>query len=199
MPRNLLATIKDKTLKLSYREKILISFFVGLIAVALISKMIIPQIEAYRLMQKQVLVDEQALSTINKQLDSVARVKLDVEKTKQKMETYDKYFSQEINEGTVLETITFVAMASELQLLSYNPQESVNDHIYSELPVDIVVAGDLAKIINFVDQLEHQQFLSEIKKMNVIVPTGNNPKEKAKAQITIVIYLKEDKFTKSTP
>ena len=199
MPRNLLATIKDKTLKLSYREKILISFFVGLIAVVLISKMIIPQIEAYGLMQKQVLVDEQALSTINKQLDSVARVKLDVEKTKQKMETYDKYFSQEINEGTVLETITFVAMASELQLLSYNPQESVNDHIYSELPVDIVVAGDLAKIINFVDQLEHQQFLSEIKKMNVIVPTGNNPKEKAKAQITMVIYLKEDKFKKNIP
>ena len=199
MFRNLLTTIKDKTIKLSYREKLLITFFVGLMLVAFISKVIIPQIEAYRLLQKQVHADEQKLTAINKQFDSMPRVELDVEKAKQKLDTYNKYFSQEINDGTVLESIGFVAMTSELQLLSFNPQESVDKHIYSELPVDIVVTGDLAKIITFVDQLEHQKYLSEIKKMNVIVPTGNTPKEKAKAQISMIIYVKEDKYAKNTP
>ena len=187
MLSNLLTTIKDKTIKLSCREKILITFFVCLITGAIISKVIMPQTEAYRLLQKQVHADQQKLNAINTQLDSVPRVKLEVEKAKQKIDTYNKYFSQEINDGTVLESIGFIATTYELQLLSFNPQESVNMHIYSELPVDIIVAGDLAKITTFVDKLEHQQYLSEIKKMNVIIPTGNNPKEKAKAQISMVI------------
>ena len=199
MLRKLLPTIKDKNIKLSYREKILILFFATLITVALISKLIMPQIEAYWLLQKQVIADEQKLSAINKQLASVPRIKQDVEKAKQKLETYDKYFSQEINEGTVLEAIGFVAMNSELQLLSFNPQEQVDKYIYSELSVDIVVTGDLDKIITFVDQLEHQQYLSEIRKMNVIVPTGDKPKERAKAQITMVIYLKKEKYFINSP
>ena len=199
MLRKLLPTIKDKTIKLSYREKILILFFATLITVTLISKVIMPQIEAYWLLQKQVLADEQKLSVINKQLASVPRIKQDVEKAKQKLETYDNYFSQEINEGTVLESIGFAAMKSELRLLSFNPQEPVDTYIYSELSVDIVVTGDLAKIITFVDQLEHQQYLSEIRKMNVIVPTGDKPKESAKAQITMVIYHKKEKYFINSP
>ena len=187
---NLLMTIKDKMIKLSKREKLLFVAFVCLILVGIMSKLLMPQMEAYKLLQKQVQMDEQKLVAINKQFTSVPRAKQAEEKAKQKLDAYNDYFSQEINDGTVLEAISAIMMNTDLQLLSFNPQETVDNHTYCEFPIDIVVLGELAQITAFVEKLEHQQYLSEIKKMNVIVPSSNNPKDKAKAQISLIIYLK---------
>ncbi|ACV63478.1 hypothetical protein Dtox_2699 [Desulfofarcimen acetoxidans DSM 771] len=186
---NLINVCQNKLIELSGRERLLVGFFIVLIIVVFILNVLFPQIEEYRLIKKQLLVNENKVIVMNKQLNSMNATEQAVKKNKQKMEEYNKYFLQEINDGTVLQTTGNLAMTSGLELLSFHPQEIVNKQLYSEMPVTLVVAGDLAGIISFVDLLEHQQFLTEIKKINIAVLTSDNPKARAKAEISMLIYL----------
>lgn len=142
-------------------------------------------------LDKQIMVKETELKETQKIVANLDIKKAEFEKVKRELEYVIKRLPTKKEIPELLETITKIAIKSNIDLISFRPQEIISKEVYEEIPVSLSVKGtyhNLGIFLTHIGNLERIITPSNIT-MDAISSTVKEPfTARADLRITAFVY-----------
>ena len=140
----------DKVFKLPTKQKaLLLVLILAAVAAAFIFGLIRPKYEEYKGLQAKLSTLGNQIQENKKVADNLPRLKKEYEQLKIQLDAALTELPNEKEIPTLLTSITNLGKGVGLDFLLFKPKPEQPKDFYSEVPVDIVVAGSFINVANF--------------------------------------------------
>jgi Tfp pilus assembly protein PilO len=108
--------------------------------------------------------------------------------TKKELEFLDKRIPREVNIGEVLKEIDYAMQKRKITLISLQPMPSVEDKLYTKIPIKLMLKGSFANIYNLLYDFETMNRMLVAESIRI---SRNNLAEDCQAELTANVYQRE--------
>jgi Tfp pilus assembly protein PilO len=108
--------------------------------------------------------------------------------TKKELEFLDKRIPREVNIGEVLKEIDYAMQKRKITLISLQPMPSVEEKLYTKIPIKLMLKGSFVSIYNLLYDFETMNRMLVAESMRI---SRSNLAEDCQAELTANVYQRE--------
>ncbi len=172
------------------------SIFLSLILICVVAYgfstyMYKPMREKGRELDQKIVEKQRELDETKKIVDNLDIKRAEFEKVKKELEFVIKRLPSKQEMPQLLETITKMALKSNIELLSFKPQPSVSKEVYEEVPVSLYIKGTYHSIGFFLTEIGNLERIITPSNVNLnsLIPSTKDPSTtNADLIITAFVY-----------
>lgn len=142
-------------------------------------------------LDRKIMEKQRELEETQKIVDNLDIKRAQFEKVKKELEFVIKRLPGKQEMPQLLETVTKLALKSNIELISFRPMPSVSKEVYEEVPVTLNIKGTYHSVGFFLAQIGNLERIitpSNVK-MNALVPTIKDPSTtRADLMVTAFVY-----------
>ena len=120
--------------------------------------------------------------------DNFKNINLFMRQTKKELEFLDKRIPKAVNIGEVLKEIDFAMKKRKITLLSLQPMPSVEEKLYTKIPIKLMLKGSFVNIYNLLYDFETMNRMLVAENMTM---SRSNLDEDCQAELTANVYQRE--------
>jgi len=120
--------------------------------------------------------------------DNFKNINLLMIQTKKELEFLDKRIPKAVNIGEVLKEIDFSMKKRKVTLMSMQPMASVEEKLYTKIPIKLILKGSFINIYNLLYDFESMNRMLVAENMTI---SRSNLDEDCQAELTANVYQRE--------
>jgi Tfp pilus assembly protein PilO len=120
--------------------------------------------------------------------DNFKNINLLMNQTKKELEFLDKRIPKSVNIGEVLKEIDFSMKKRKVTLMSLQPMASVEEKLYTKIPIKLILKGSFVNIYNLLYDFETMNRMLVAENMTI---SRSNLDEDCQAELTANVYQRE--------
>ncbi len=120
--------------------------------------------------------------------DNFKNINLLMIQTKKELEFLDKRIPKAVNIGEVLKEIDFSMKKRKVTLISMQPMASVEEKLYTKIPIKLMLQGSFVNIYNLLYDFETMNRMLIAENMTI---SRSNLDEDCQAELTANVYQRE--------
>jgi len=142
----------------------------------------------HRLLRQENEIVSKSLDQLKSAEDNFKNINLLMKQTKKELAFLDKRIPKSVNIGEVLKEIDFSMKQRKVTLISMQPMASVEEKLYTKIPIKLVLKGSFVNIYNLLYDFETMNRMLVAENMNI---SRSNLDEDCQAELTANVYQRD--------
>jgi len=142
----------------------------------------------HRQLRQENEIVSRSLNQLKSAEDNFKNINLLMKQTKKELDFLDKRIPKSVNIGEVLKEIDFSMKKRKVTLMSMQPMASVEEKLYTKIPIKLILKGSFVNIYNLLYDFESMNRMLVAENMTI---SRSNLDEDCQAELTANVYQRE--------